>query len=218
MTMGDVGQTINGKTHTLASAWGMITKPRTTWAQIANSGDQPGHDQALWYQYVLPLAALLPVSAYFGEEFFMPSQFSVGWQLGLAKAFMNYVLAVGMVYIMAFFVRLLVGMVSTRPFFGLSLKLVAYASTPIWLSGIFWLNPDLGKIMLAMGLFSLYLTYTGLGSLFGLSDSKAVSLVFFLFLIVMVLAFVTESVKESLLASTAHGRFGEFTQSLMSPD
>lgn len=199
-------------------AWAMLMRPRATWTQIANSNDNNQGNLRLLLTYILPLAAILPISAYIGEEFLMPSVFSVGWQLGLAKALMNYVLAVAMVYLMAIFVRLLIGMMITRPSFGLSLKLAAYAATPIWLSGIFWLNPDLGKIMLAMGLYSLYLTYTGLGSLFGLSDSKSVSLVFVIFLTVMVLAFVTESAKESLYASTAHGRLGEFTQSLMSPD
>jgi hypothetical protein len=216
--MSEIGQTKAGTNATIAMAWGMFVKPRLTWAQIANADKHDQHDQNLLPHYILPLASLLPICAYFGEEVFMPSVFSVGWQLGIAKALMNYVLAVGMVYIMAIIIRIFVGMVSSRPSFSQCLKLVAFAATPIWLSGIFWLNPDLGKIMLVMGLYSLYLTYTGLGALFGLSDSKAVSLVFVIFLIVMVLAFVTESAKESLYASTAHGRLGEFTHSLMSPD
>jgi hypothetical protein len=217
-TMTEIGQSRANIGTTLSMAWGMLMRPRATWSQIANSEDNDQTSHKLLITYILPLAAILPISAYFGEEFLMPSVFSVGWQLGLAKALINYVLAVVMVYLMAVFVRLFVGIMSTRPSFGACLKLAAYAATPIWLSGIFWLNPDLGKIMLAMGLYSLYLTYTGLGSLFGLSDSKSVSLVFVIFLIVMILAFVTESTKESLYASTAHGRLGEFTQSLMSPD
>lgn len=79
----------------------------------------------------------------------------------LATAILHYALTLGGVYVLAVIVNLLAPSFDGRKDQIHALKLVAYASTASWLSGVFSLIPGLGFLGL-LGLYSLYLFYIGL--------------------------------------------------------
>ena len=76
---------------------------------------------------------------------------------GLVSAIVNYVLTLGMVYVVALIVEAL------APTFGgtkdrlQALKLVAYGSTASFVGGVFYLLPSLSMLAFLAALYSIYL-------------------------------------------------------------
>jgi hypothetical protein len=93
---------------------------------------------------------------------------------GLVSAIVNYVLTLGMVYVVALIVEAL------APTFGGSknrlqaLKLVAYGSTASFVGGVFYLLPSLSPLALLASLYSIYLFYVGLPVLMKCPQDKAI--------------------------------------------
>jgi len=54
------------------------------------------------------------------------------------------------------------------------LKLVAYASTPIWVAGVLQLFPPLAPLGLVAGLYAIYLFYLGVAPLMQTPPDKVI--------------------------------------------
>jgi hypothetical protein len=132
---------------------GIILTPKTEWPIIAA---ESGDTAYLFQNYVAYLAAIPAVCRFIGLLLI-----GVGIVPALIFAVINYVLAFVIVYILALIINALATTFDGRQDFESALKLAVYASTPVWLVGVFLLVPMLGFLTI-LGLYSLYLLWTGL--------------------------------------------------------
>jgi Yip1-like protein len=142
---------------------GIILTPKTEWPIIAaESGDLA----YLFRNYVAYLAAIPALCRFIGLMLV-----GVGIIPALIFAVINYVLAFVIVYILALIINALATTFDGRTDFESALKLAVYASTPLWLVGIFLLVPMLGFLTI-LGLYGLYLLWTGLPPLMKSPDGN----------------------------------------------
>jgi hypothetical protein len=131
----------------------ILLQPASEWPVIAaESADVMG----LYRNYIVILAAIPAVCQFLGMAAFFPV-------IALTTAIASYIIALVSAFIAALVIEKL------APNFGSSgdttqaLKAVAYASTPIWLAGVFRLVWFLGPLAgLIGGLYAIYLFYLGL--------------------------------------------------------
>jgi hypothetical protein len=150
----------------LARARAIMTTPQAEWPAIAaESGDAP----ALRYVAIL---ALIPALA----------RLLGGWLIGgytpfllaLVGAVVAYVLSFAVVFAVALVVDLLATKFGGERSYSSALRLTAYSFTPVWLAGIFLLVPGASFLVL-LGLYGLYLMWTGLPVLMRAPHDKALS-------------------------------------------
>lgn len=143
---------------------GILVSPKAEWPAIEAEPPAPA---ALMTSYVLPLAAIGPIAQFIGLVLIgvgipFVGTMRIGVLPGLAMMVTTYVLSLASVFLMAWIANAL-----APPFKGTqnsaqALKLVAYASTPAWLAGIFGIFPLLGILAIVAGIYALYLIYLGL--------------------------------------------------------
>ncbi|MGH6865442.1 MAG: Yip1 family protein [Methyloceanibacter sp.] len=155
---------------------GILLRPKVEWPKIAA---EPASVSSLYSNYVVYLAAV-PVlctligSLVFGYSFgiitYRPSLFAALW-----SAVVQYALQLGGVYVFA----LIIDAISPR--FGgtkdrvSAFKLATYSATASWMAGIFTLVPALGFLTI-LGLYTLYLLYTGAPVVMGVPHDRALGL------------------------------------------
>ena len=182
---------------------GLFINPKKEWQSIRDSQCSV---TKCYLSYVLILAAIPPVSGYFGTTLF-------GWQFGARDA-VKLSSESAMLIAMAYYVVMLVGVFTMgimiqwmgktygaeQPL-ARTITLAAYTATPLFLVGIFELVPILWVNFLvglpALG-YTVVLLYTGLPVMMGISEEKG-----FLFssavLAVGLVALVTMMVATALL-------------------
>ena len=161
----------------LSHIFGLFINPKKEWQAI--------HDSACsvtkcYLSYVLILAAIPPVSGYFGTTIF-------GWQFGagdpvrltnesaLLIAIAFYVVMLVGVFTMGWMIQWMGKTYGTEQPLSRTVTLAAYTATPLFLVGIFelvpilWLNFLIG--LPALG-YTVVLLYTGLPIMMGISEEK----------------------------------------------
>lgn len=81
---------------------------------------------------------------------------------GLSSAIVGFVLGLVGVYVSAIVIEKLAPTFQSRGDTTQAMKLVVFASTPLWLAGIFRLIPVLGILGILAALYAIYLFYLGL--------------------------------------------------------
>lgn len=146
----------------LARVKGILLSPRAEWQKIE---PEPTTAADLYRNYVLLLAAVPVLCGFVGSLLFGIGGFGVtvrpSFGTALTTAILSYALALGGVFVLALIVDFLAPTFQAERNQRQALKLVAYAATAGWLAGVFALLPGLG-ILQILGLYSLYLLYTGL--------------------------------------------------------
>ena len=161
----------------LSHIFGLFINPRKEWQAI--------HDSACsvtkcYLSYVLILAAIPPVSGYFGTTIF-------GWQFGardavklthesaLTIAVAYYVVMLVGVFTMGAMIQWMGKTYGTDQPLSRTVTLAAYTATPLFLVGIFELMPILWLNFLvglpALG-YTVVLLYIGLPIMMGISEEK----------------------------------------------
>jgi len=143
----------------------ILTSPASEWPVIA---EEPATTYDLYLNYILILTAVPALCGFLkmsviGMHVPFMGTFHVGIGAGLKGMLVGYALTLIGVYLMALLVNAL------APTFGgqknqvQALKSVAYAYTASWVAGIGQLLPWIGLlVMLAGGIYSIYLLYLGL--------------------------------------------------------
>ena len=142
-------------------AKGILQNPKSEWKAIEGEPDDVG---ALFWNYVVPLAAIPPVAAFIGTSITGYVGFRLGFVSGLVRATMVYVLSLASVFVTAYVIDFLAETFRGQRNFGNALKVSVYAPTAAWLASIFDVNPAIAFLSL-MGLYSFYLLFTGLAAL-----------------------------------------------------
>ena len=157
-----------------ARAKAIILKPNDEWPKI--DAETAGQGEIL-KGYVLPLAAISPVATLIGSQVFGYGAFGFSYRPpvvgSIISALVGFVLAIVAIYVLAFIADFLAPRFGGEANRGKAFKLVAYGSTAAWLAGIFNLVPALGVFGL-LGLYSIYLYYTGAVPMMKVPQDKAV--------------------------------------------
>ncbi len=148
----------------------MIVTPKTEWDAVA--ADTTPNAQLIT-GYVLPLAAIAAIAGFIGTSLvgMMGIRLSLVW--GLVGAVYHVVMAIVMVYVMAFIVDALAPTFGGQKGFDAALKVAAYCYTPVWIASILTIIPALGIIVLLAAIYAIYLLYLGLPRLMRSPPDKA---------------------------------------------
>jgi hypothetical protein len=152
----------------------ILLEPKKEWGIISL---ETTNTSELYKSYIIPLAAIGPVASIigmsmvgismpFGGSFRLPLTTSIG------SAVVQYVLSLVGVYLLAMIVDFLAPTFSGEKNIDQALKLAAYSYTAGWLSGIFVMIPALSFFTI-LGLYGLYLIYTGIPVLMKAPQEKA---------------------------------------------
>jgi hypothetical protein len=140
----------------------MLVSPKNEWQTI--EAENAPHVKVLT-TWIVPLALIPAIAAFIGYGLIGYSVLghhvsSFGW--GVRQAIVQYAAMLGGTYITAFVINALAENFETRKDFDRAFSLVAYAYTPIFVGGVFYLLPSLSWLASLAGLYGLYLLYTGL--------------------------------------------------------
>jgi hypothetical protein len=183
----------------------LILQPTREWQVIAA---EPHTVHDLYIDYVMIVAAIPPVSYFIGFSVVGPTFLGVGYRVpighGVAHMISLYVLTLGFVYVLAAFIDWFAPKFGGERNFIQSLKVAAFAPTPLWLAGIFDLIPAL-SILALLGLYSLYLLYTGLPILKRVPEDKAIPLFAIVMIAALFLGVLVSALPALLIPTTVRG-------------
>ena len=142
----------------------IMLAPQTEWPAVAHESSD-----AMAMRYVAVLA-LIPALA----------RLAGGWLIGgympllsaLAGAVVGYALSFVAVFAVALMVDVLAPHFAAERGYSSALRLTAYSFTPVWLAGIVLLVPGASFLVL-LGLYGIYLLWTGLPVLMRTPQDKA---------------------------------------------
>jgi Yip1 domain len=151
----------------VARATNILKQPAAEWPLIAA---EPADAATLMQGYAAPLAAIPPICRWIGFSAIgmtVPylGTYRVGVVRGLANAIVSWVLALVGVYVAAVVIEKLAPTFKSTGGTIQALKLVVYASTPVWVAGVLDLVPALSPLIVVAALYAVYLFYLGLPSL-----------------------------------------------------
>ena len=174
----------------------LLTKPKEEWAVIAT---EPTDIPTFYKEYIALLAAIPAICQFVGLTLigvptFLAGNIRIGFMAGLVHLIVGYVLALASVLVAAFVVEKLAPSFQSRGDLVQALKMVAYASTPVWLSGIVNVYPPLAPLMLIAAIYAIYLYYTGLPLLMQTPPDKVVPYMIVSAVVIIVVWIVTASI------------------------
>ena len=149
---------------------GILLQPKSEWQAIER---EPGNAGYLFPNYVAIVAAIPPVCAFIGLSIIGFGPVRIGIVGGLLRAVIVYVLSLVGVFVIAYIIDFLAGTFGARKNLDNAMRVSAYTPTAAWLAGVFNLIPILGFFSI-LGLYSLYLLYTGIVALMRPPSDKAV--------------------------------------------
>ncbi len=180
----------------------LILQPRQEWQVI----DGETHTvQGLYTQYVMILAAIPAVCGFIGLSLIGIGVFGASYRMpiaaGVAHMVVQYLMSLGMVYLMALIMDALAPNFGGQKNFNQALKVAAFFPTAAWLAGVFSIIPSLGIIGTLLALYSLYLLFVGLPILMKTPEDKAIPYV----VVVIIAAIVISVVIVALVGLTMPG-------------
>lgn len=184
----------------------LLLKPKDEWPVIAAETHSV---QELYTKYVMILAAIPAVAGFIGFSFIGVSGFGYSYRIpiatGLAQMVLQYLLALGGVYVMALIIDALAPSFLGDKSFPQALKVAAFFPTASWVAGIFYVIPALGILAILGGLYSLYLLYLGLPLLMNVPDEKAVPYTIVVVIVTIILIVVIAVVSSLVVPGPVRG-------------
>jgi hypothetical protein len=183
----------------IARVRNLLLQPKEEWPKIAA---EPATVGSLYSNYVVYIAAVPVLSTLIGSLLFgygiggftyRPSFFGA-----VTTAILQYAMQLGGVYIFALIIEAL------APRFGgekdrvSAFKLAAYSATASWLAGVFYLLPFL-HVLAVLGLYSLYLLYTGVPVLMRVPAERALAFTGVLIAVGLVLGLIVAALIGALV-------------------
>jgi hypothetical protein len=143
----------------------LLLKPAEEWASIDL---EPGTMGGIYRSYVVPLVAFSAIA----------SSLHLVWAglIGVAilSAILLFILWLAGVYLFALIIDALAPTFGAQRKFGQAFKVSAYFPTAAWLASVFAIIPPL-RVLVILGLYSIYLLYLGLPKLMKCPESQAVA-------------------------------------------
>ena len=187
----------------------IITNPKTEWpvidAEPATIGD-------IYRRYVVILAAIPPLAGLIGMLVFGYRVFGVTYRpsagYAIATALIQYLLSLGMVYVLAMIIEALAPTFDGRKDRVKAFKVAAYGATAGWLAGVLNIIPNLAFLAALLSLYCLYLYYTGLPVLMNVSKDKAIGYVLAIIVAAVILFLLVGYITAALVGTFVGGAIG----------
>jgi hypothetical protein len=165
----------------------ILKQPKQEWPVIEA---EPTDIATVYKSYVIPLAAIPAVCLFIGYVVFgMPF---LGRNVGFAlrAAVFQYISTLVNVFLCAFIISKLAPTFASRDDQTQAVKLVAYASTPVWIAGVLYLVPLLALFIIFAALYAIYLFYLGLPVLMKTPADKVVPYILVSLVVIIVIYIV----------------------------
>lgn len=137
----------------------ILLQPAQEWRKIAAESTDVG---ALLSDYAGPLSAISALCGWIGGSIVGYGFVRVGLVRGFVNAVVTWVFGLVGCWLAAMVIERLAPTFGSRGNTAQALKLVVYASTPVWIAGVLRLIPPLTVLSLIAALYGLYLFYIGL--------------------------------------------------------
>jgi Yip1-like protein len=137
----------------------ILKQPAQEWPVIAA---EPADVASLMTGYAAPLSAIPAICSWIGLSIIGIGFFRVPIVSGLARAIITWVFGLVGAYIGAMVIEKLAPTFKSSGSTVQALKLVVYASTPVWVAGVLNLIPPLAPLVILAALYAIYLFYLGL--------------------------------------------------------
>ena len=185
----------------------ILVSPKTEWQTI--EAENAPHAK-VFTTYVVPLALIPAIAAFIGWGVIGYSVLgahvsNMGW--GLRQAIVQYITMLGGIYITAFVIDALAANYGAQKGFNRAFSLVAYAYTPMFVGGIFYLLPSLSWLASLAGLYGLYLLYIGLQPLMKAPAEKQTAYFVVSLIVTIVVSVVLSFVLAAILLRGTYFRF-----------
>jgi Yip1-like protein len=170
----------------------IVMKPAVEWPVIAaETADVAG----LMRDYAAPLAVIPAIGRWIGLSVvgipgLLGGTYRVGIVRGFVGAIISWVFALIAAYIAALVVEKLAPSFNSRGNTVQALKLVVYASTPVWVAGVLNLVPVLSPLVIIAALYAIYLFYLGLPAVMSTPADNVVPYMIVSALVVIVITIV----------------------------
>lgn len=165
----------------------MLLSPATEWGAVATEKETP---RSLLGKYVFPMALIPAVALFIGYGllgFGVLATMTIKW--GLIMAFNSLISSIISYFVCTYVVDALAPNFSSPKDIGRSAQLVAYASTAVWVAGIFSIFPAL-SILGILGLYSIYLFYLGIPAMKHTPEDKRVTYMVVSAVVIIVISIV----------------------------
>ena len=182
----------------------IVTEPVPEWRAIAA---EPTAIGPLLRDYAAPLSAIPAVCGWLGGSIIGYGFFRVGLVRGLANAVVSWMFGLIGCWLAAIVVEKLAPRFASRGSTAQALKLVVYASTPVWLAGILNLIPALAVLVVIAALYALYLYYLGLPIVMQTPPDKVIPFMAMSAVVVVVVMVIAGTVASAV---TGIGRMAAF--------
>ena len=174
----------------------ILTKPAEEWRVIAA---EPATVESLMRNYAAPLAAIPAVCQFIGATLVgVPTgilgTFRVGFVRGFVSACLTWVFALVSAWIAAVVIEKLAPNFQSRGDTAQALKLVVYASTPVWVAGVLNLVPLLALLGIIAALYAVYLFYLGLPIVMGTPAEKVIPYMVVSVIVIIVVSIVLATI------------------------
>ena len=148
----------------VARVRGILLAPRREWPRVAADMTTPAD---IYLRYVAPLAAVGAIASGLGAWLVgIPAvpygEIPLRPGAALAGAVLHFALQFATVFVVALIVNALAPTFGGRRDARRALQVTAYSFTPAWVAAALTIMPSLGAIASLLGLYGLYLLYTGL--------------------------------------------------------
>jgi len=170
----------------------ILLTPKTEWQTI--EAENSPH-MKVFTSYVAPLALIPAIAAFIGYGLIGQTVLgvhigSLGW--GIRQAISMYITMLGGVYVAAFVINALAETFGATKNLDKAFSLVAYAYTPMFIAGIFYILPAI-SILTIVGIYGFYLLYIGLQPMMKQPEEKTVTY-FVVSLLVMIVVYAVFSI------------------------
>ena len=198
----------------------ILVCPKTEW-QTIEAENEP--HAKVFTTYVVLLAIIPAVAAFIGYGLIVPKGYRVAADfaaahgissassnflaLGLRHAIVQYITMLGSTYLTAFVIDALAENYGAQKNFNRAFALVAYAYTPMFIGGVFYILPSLSWITLLAGAYGLYLLYIGLQPMMKATEEKQTIYFVISLIVTMVVWAVVYAILNAILLNGTYFKF-----------
>jgi hypothetical protein len=163
---------------------GMLKNPTFEWRTISA---EPDDIQSLYMNYIVPLAAIPAIAMFLGLAIIgVPFVGRFGFFTALSTAIVIYLQTLIAPLVAAIVIEQLAPRFSSSGSTIDALKLVAYASTPVWVGSVIYLIVYLSPLMIVPVIYAVYLFYLGLPPMMKTHPNNVVPFMLVSFLAIIV--------------------------------
>jgi len=183
----------------------MLKSPATEWPVIAAEPTDVGK---LYREYIMILSAIPAIATFIGYSLIGVSLPFTGMYRrpmvdGISFLIVSYVMGLVGVYVCAVVIEWLAPKFNSSGSRVDALKLVAYASTPVWLAGALNVLPLLAVLSLLAALYAIYLFYLGLPVLMKTPADQVVVFMIVAAIVIFIVGLIMGAISTALTVGSA---------------